>query len=288
MEIWTPDNDRFQPVVHFANKLICGPGESWGPRVIGDHQWLYVQRGTGHVRIGERAYPAHAGSFFSYGLGEPHFIQASHDDPFVLYGVHFSPNGSLNGEPFDVLEWIAPAPESDKNTAIRRDTLLPPHAQTGTWPLPFFESLVEEYRKAKPYESVLLRGIFIQLAARVHRWILDHAQPVSPLDRHAAFVRKKLEEAADQPYRKEWLPQWTPYSHDYMSRVFRSRYGKSPHAHHAEMRLEAAKRLLEQTDLTSTVMADKLQFGSVHYFCKWFKQTTGEQPMEYRKRRKQL
>ncbi|BBH22627.1 hypothetical protein Back11_39720 [Paenibacillus baekrokdamisoli] len=280
----TPDKDEFHPIVHYANRLECKPGEHFGPRIISDYQWLFVQRGAGMVRIGSHRYRAQAGSLFCYGPGMPHSIQADMKEPFVLYGLHFTPSGYLSDMPYDLRGTIIAVSEEQLLTCELTDQELPFYIQCGMWPLPFFEGLVEEYNREHKMSPMLLRGIITQLVALLFRWVHSKAYAVSPLDRLVESVKEQLMQKAEQAYDPSWLKQWTSYSSDYISRLFKERVGLAPHAYHLDKKLQAAKRLLEQTDLSSTDIAEKLAFGSVHYFCKWFKRFTGEQPMKYRER----
>ncbi|MFC5651414.1 helix-turn-helix domain-containing protein [Paenibacillus solisilvae] len=279
-------NDDFQPIVHYANRLECKPGERFGPRIISDYQWLFVQRGSGHVRIGGHRYRAQAGLLLCYGPGVPHEIEADPKDPFVLFGLHFTPHGSLSSRPYDLRGTIVDVAE-EKLAGFElddRDGMLPSGTNCGMWPLTFFEELVEEYNRGSQMSPLLLRGIFTQLAARLLRWIRNNEYAVSPLDRQVAQVKERLIQQAEQAYDPVWLSLTTAYSVDYTARLFKERVGMAPHKYHMEMKLAAAKRLLEQTDLSSTQIAERLSLGSVHYFCKWFKRFTGEQPLRYRER----
>ncbi len=48
-------------------------------------------------------------------------------------------------------------------------------------------------------------------------------------------------------------------------------------------KLETAKTLIKTTEKTLTVIADELNFESIHYFTRFFKKLTGISPKEYRK-----
>jgi AraC-like DNA-binding protein/quercetin dioxygenase-like cupin family protein len=342
---------RFTPVIHYANRLACRPGDRFGPRTINGYQFIYVQRGTGQLRIGCKTYRAVPGSLFHYGPGEPHLIRASEDDPFVLFGLHYLPEGELEERipaSFVKIEQLPPdamerngvedgevdkhaayeheavmdeyAAAADKQTAVEHTAAneekqmkrradqeervdfngmehtaalaggwsIPSHLQPGLWPLPYFETFAREFAEEREAATVLMRGLFMQFIVTLLRWIRDNRPSESPLDRHVAAVRQRLEERAEENYDPSWLEQWTPYSADYISRLFRDRFGTTPHDYHAARQSLAARRLLEETTLTVTEIAQRLQFGSIHYFCKWFKRMTGEQPSAYRKRRRLL
>jgi len=58
--------------------------------------------------------------------------------------------------------------------------------------------------------------------------------------------------------------------------------GEAPAAYFADLKIEEAKRLLGQSAMNVTEIAEQLGFSSVHYFSRAFKQKTGQTPLEYR------
>ena len=66
-------------------------------------------------------------------------------------------------------------------------------------------------------------------------------------------------------------------------RLFKEKYGISPHAYLTSLRIERAKLLLSDGALTVTKIAEDCGFSGVYHFCKAFKDKTGLTPTEYRK-----
>jgi len=292
---WRPDDGKgFRPTVHYANRYVCRPGEVIGPRVIGDYQWLFVEKGSGVVEIASHRYPARPRCLIAYGPDMPHRIEASDNDPMVLYGIHFHPAGDQSViDPMKVFEVIRIRAVGADEWRTRMNAADEEEAdshllETGLWPLTYFQQLAEEYAAKPAMNQTMMNGIFTQLAVKLYRWKDQHQTVVGPLESMVAAIRHQLELSAGEAYSPQWLESWSTYSHDYVARLFRERTGLSPHAYHNEMKLNAAKRLLEQTELTSTEIAERLHLSSVHYFCKWFKRWTGVAPLFYRESRRVL
>lgn len=73
------------------------------------------------------------------------------------------------------------------------------------------------------------------------------------------------------------------FSPNYTSQLF-AKYGTSSFVEYVtEMRIAAAKEMLEQGDLKIYEIAEKLGFDSAFYFSKVFKKVTGQSPREYQK-----
>jgi LacI family transcriptional regulator len=75
-----------------------------------------------------------------------------------------------------------------------------------------------------------------------------------------------------------------PLSRSTLERSFRAALGRSPTAEINRVRLEDAKRLLDDTDLTLHQIATRTGFANVHYFSNCFRSTFGKAPGAYRKR----
>lgn len=67
-----------------------------------------------------------------------------------------------------------------------------------------------------------------------------------------------------------------------LKRVLQEKCGSAPAAYFADLKIEEAKRLLGQSAMNVTEIAEQLGFSSVHYFSRAFKQKTGQTPLEYR------
>lgn len=79
------------------------------------------------------------------------------------------------------------------------------------------------------------------------------------------------------------LAQVAAYSEGQLRRLFHSHLGLSPHAFLQSRRLEAARHLLETTDLPVGSIAARLGFGSAPHFTRLYKQAFGLAPRDYRR-----
>lgn len=66
-----------------------------------------------------------------------------------------------------------------------------------------------------------------------------------------------------------------------LQKNFSAKIGHTVMGYLAELRIEEAKFLIRQRDLTFTEISEKLCFCSVHHFSRRFKQITGLTPSEY-------
>lgn len=63
--------------------------------------------------------------------------------------------------------------------------------------------------------------------------------------------------------------------------LFREQLNTSPLAYFQQLKLEEAKRLLHNFNLSITEISEELGFASIHYFSRFFKKHIGASPKEY-------
>ncbi len=76
------------------------------------------------------------------------------------------------------------------------------------------------------------------------------------------------------------------YNKSYVFRQFKKTTGSSLMAYFVKMKVQKAKEMLRETDLSVAAISDKLSFDSPNYFSKTFKKITGYTPSTYRKMRR--
>ncbi|MER8124624.1 helix-turn-helix transcriptional regulator, partial [Acinetobacter baumannii] len=67
----------------------------------------------------------------------------------------------------------------------------------------------------------------------------------------------------------------------HFSRLFKQRYGITPHQFQLRYRIERAKELMAYTPLSLTAISEKVGYGSLFAFSKAFKQMTGLSPRRF-------
>ena len=76
----------------------------------------------------------------------------------------------------------------------------------------------------------------------------------------------------------------TAYSKSYLFRIFKAKTGKTIMAYFIELKINQAKQLLRENELSVREISEKLAFNSPDYFTKTFKRITGFTPLAYKKR----
>ena len=282
------------PVVSFANYLPCEPGFSYGPRILRDHQWIYVVQGRGRGRIEDRAIALETGDLVYYGPGIAHWFEANREDPFTLYGMHVNLDGDAESAhtPPAAYPVAASYGSGSGNSLIfgpdsEAELRMPEHLRVPDTPIPaLFAEIVNVYLRNSALTPIVNRGLLLHFFYEIFRHLRLTARADHPHRYLLRRLRTQLEQAAEAAYDRSWIREWTGYNADYISRLFREAYGLSPHQYHMRHKIQLAKELLAMTPVTVTDLAAKLHFQSLHYFSRAFKAHTGMSPAAYRISRK--
>jgi len=78
------------------------------------------------------------------------------------------------------------------------------------------------------------------------------------------------------------VAQLCGYSDAYFSRMFKKTFGKTYTEFLSECRIEHAKQLLRDRDMSASEISEAVGFHSFSYFCACFRDMTGETPGKYR------
>lgn len=76
----------------------------------------------------------------------------------------------------------------------------------------------------------------------------------------------------------------TAYGRAYLSRIFKEQTGKTIMEYYQHLKIERAKQLLRENELSVKEIAETLAFNEPNYFTKTFKRITGLTPTVYKRR----
>ena len=129
-----------------------------------------------------------------------------------------------------------------------------------------------------------------ELSALAHTMYHDfiyrvHHLRVNPNYSHA--IQKccdYIELSLDRKIRTEDLAALVGYTEYYLTEKFKKETGQSLSSYIRYAKVERAKVLLENTELSIREVSEQLAFNTVNYFIQSFRDTTGYSPAQYRKR----
>lgn len=104
-----------------------------------------------------------------------------------------------------------------------------------------------------------------------------------PVNRQCAMVKRYIDHHYKENITLDKLAEKVSINKYYMAHAFKREYGISPVNYTISCRIREGKRLLQETDLTQSQIAEILGFSSSSYFSQTFRNAEGKTPTEYRK-----
>jgi len=100
----------------------------------------------------------------------------------------------------------------------------------------------------------------------------------------AEKMKEYLRNHAASKFKMEQLCKYISHSESQTIKIFKKAYGITPYAYFLDKKMNLAKGMLLNTNLSVKQIAHNLGFTDEYYFSNVFKQKNGMSPMKYRKR----
>ncbi|MCP5542681.1 MAG: helix-turn-helix domain-containing protein [Akkermansiaceae bacterium] len=246
---------------------------------------VLVTAGRGlHLLEGE-SFPVSAGNVFVVQGSQVHCFRERQD--LVLVNVMYDParlplpEGLLRRLPgYSALFLLEPSFRSAHRFSSRLDL---PRDDLGTAEA-IAEQIERESEMRKPGHEAVLLGLLVELMVFLARRYGESEVGESRALLRMGNLISTLEQRYAEPWTLDSLAKAARLSRTNLLRVFRKATGASPIDFLIGLRVEAAKRLLRQSDLNMTEIAYETGFSDSNYFARKFRDATGRTPTEFRRR----
>ncbi|MBD2848507.1 helix-turn-helix domain-containing protein [Paenibacillus sp. IB182496] len=233
------------------------------------YMMTYIKRGSAQLRVGEAVYPLSPGKVILIPPGLEHDQFKDRDDETELLWWHFT---YRLGNQLDIMA-LFDLPfvyEMDRTEAFEQafSELMKPDDGPGAIPAAL-------YRKAKRLEilSLLLGSALGKGAGAVNPAV------TAPF---LSLLYRMTGQSGKAPTLKQ-LARELHLNDAYASVRFKQLFGTSPVVMQRRIKIERAKLLLAQADLSVGEIAEELGFHELSSFSRCFKAAVGCSPMQYRK-----
>jgi len=239
-------------------------------RIFSEYQFLAVTHGCGSIETASAGLlDLQAGDIFVLFPGEWHRFRPDYDCGWNECWVGF------DGDYAKHLMQAFFLPHSP----VLRGTATPQINR-------LMQSIVKRYKEASPDAAPLLASDIITLISRLVLFVRKKA----PLREQVslskiAVARNWLSEHAFEEIAMQRICEVVGMGYSAFRKAFKEETGYAPHTYVLEIRVNRAKALLQQTDMTITQIASEMGFSSVFYFTRFFKRRTGSAPGVWRKMR---
>jgi AraC-like DNA-binding protein len=263
------DGVRFR----YCGRHDCPAGYAYGPVARDEHIVHFVCEGSGRYQIGHSLFHVSAGTSFVLFPGFMLHYQADKADPWRYYWAAFD------------------GPRADE--LVRRLGFSPTRPLVAHRKPMTVLRLFEQMLSGASTRS--LRGDCSATAAfhRLLAVLLDDAERCTdgvprvahvPMDVHVLKAISLIQEGYPQTdFSIETVADQVCLERSYFSKLFKTATGQSPHEYLTRTRLEASRRLLEESSAPVKEIALAVGFKEQGYFDKVFRRNTGCSPSEFRR-----
>lgn len=222
----------------------------------------YVLSGCGKIRVNSQASRVQPGDVFLMRSGCYHEVisEATPEEPwvFIWYNVHS--HWALNVlEAYRLLSTIV-VPNASMESLFRQGM---EWADTHT---------IEEMQG-------LLQQLFMQIVIRLSEIQRARGDLLSLLVRQ---IKLHLDNQLLQPFQTEQLVKEMGMSAKHLNRAFKKEMGTTIYNYVLTKKMESAKLMLIETNLTVNEISERLGYADAHYFSNLFKLKNGLRPTAFR------
>ena len=228
----------------------------------GVYHYMYVVRGKGWIRIGDKIFDFAPGQLYLTGPEVMHAFTHDPADPLVTVELKFQILDQILDEKMRTMPLTLDARKNGLGQLIwdmwrERDQA---------------DLLYQQVLGAKAYELMCL----LQRLAVEQQW--DDPQARQSLQPAVQYMRQNL----GQPITLSQLADTVHLERVYFAKKFKKVMGISPMEYLRNARIEQAKEWMAVTDKSVTQIAEELGFQTLQHFSAVFQKATGLSPRKYK------
>lgn len=237
----------------------------WNPSPMPDYDFWFIMAGSVYVELNGCSLKGEKGDCFLWRPGDAPICRQSQEHPVRVFFGHFSP---LNSEQKPVEAPRLPYPVRLRDAD-------------------FFEVLAHRVQRYWQRGDNNGRDCAKDLMLLMLWQLWDETnRNAGPRDEVMEGILRFMRSEPERRWGVDELAQRCHLSRAQFSRRFRATTGTSPNRFLIGLRVESAKNLLIETDLTLDRIALKLGYEDVHYFSRQFFQVVGVWPGQYQRGRR--
>lgn len=235
---------------------------------ISQNVLIYCVDGAGRYIVDDREYSVTADQFFILPAGRPHAYGSSEDNPWTIYWVHFTgSHAAIYARGALTPQDVRPGMHSRINyrNNIFEEIFNTLHSGYGRDCLRYVSSLLHYYLASMRYI-----GTYRDAGRRI-----DDGDVVTAA---IHYMTENLEKRLSL----DDMAGYTGYSPGHFSTLFKRQTAESPLGYFNRLKMEAACRMLRDTDMRINQICHKVGIDDSYYFSRLFSHIVGMSPRIYR------
>lgn len=145
-----------------------------------------------------------------------------------------------------------------------------------------YERIISTLKTEKPGFQHIISGYIIKLIGDIVSFQKQVKFIGKPIEKKIEEAKAYIIENAHQQIDVKELSEELNLGYSYFRQSFKSHTGFSPHQYYLNEKINKARQLIVSTDFSMKEIAYQLNFESIFYFSKLFKQKTGLNPTDLR------
>ncbi len=247
---------------------------------------FYIEEGECHVRIEDTEYTVKKDTLMLWRAGTPYCFLSLGTVKMIVLNFDYtqiSEGRTKSIKPVPLRKFqpeCMEETESFENYEPFNKPLIMENMQTLRKNL---LKIIDKYNGSRLYKN--------EAASAVLKSVLTEIAAISSYSENKTFAKldmvlEYLKENFDKDITNEDLGRLTGYHPYYLNRLFLKHIGITLRQQLILLRIENAKDMLVQTDLSILEIAEKCGFNNTSYFSGYFKTRVGMSPVKYRKKYK--
>ena len=250
------------------------------PRILYDHELVYVSGGKNNITVGKTSYAVDTGQGIIIPPATPHFSENPYDQPALRHCIHFDWYGT-QPVPERIYQFLDVDPI--KNTEVKYYEK--PLTFRLTPELALLLDRVLSLLREQSRRETAVRYAFGEFLANIVAMKESQTKRKTNIDRLG--ISNDLKIYIDNNYQSEInygkFCFQTGRSPSYLCANFKKATGLSPTEYLIAVRLFHARRLLKSTSLTIDEICGRVGIPDHNYFSRLFRKRYGQSPTAYRR-----
>jgi AraC-like DNA-binding protein len=249
----------FPPYITLAHLFNAPKGWGIKNRTLSQNQFQYVVKGTAEYNIEGKTIITKKGDLVYHGPNVNHFVKSVDDEPYLCISivVHFGTSR------FPLEELIGQSRYIDNFIENPIETKL--------------SQLVTHYHQPGLQNQFICQGLLLQIIYDLHNWNQEQSQTKVQEKSNVKMllIRNYIAENYNKNLQHTDLEAVSGLTRNYIIIKFRKAFGMTPFEYLSLVRIERAKELGIQTNLSISEISQIVGYSDVHTFGRMFKNKTG-------------
>lgn len=277
--VYLPENKL--PSVSLCDRIQCETGFVHPDRIMDMNVLLYVEKGSFHIFEEEpdrprtrKEYTLDEGSLLFLKQGMHHFGDIKCPDGTKWFFVHFT--------------FPEVSPYATEGYELPKYIHIPLNGNIYSG----FTKVLDHFCSSDYYDKLKINSLLYQVLMDIYCMAGLQSENIGSMDKQSGMkqeytdrLRSFLETQKREPFSSSSIEEHMGLSYKHLNLIFKSVTGITLQKYHAALKLDAAARMLRETNLSVDEIGRYFGFDDPGYFSNTFKKHYGTSPSVYRQSR---